>query len=84
MTREPHALGSQSVKVGSGNLLLSVAAQLAPAEVIREDEHHVEGRRPGGRCGGGTLRQPWERQNREQSQSPEPERCGNVEISPHR
>ena len=44
MPGEPHAFGSQPVDVGRAQPLLPITPQLAPSEVIRQDEDNV-GRR---------------------------------------
>ena len=43
--RQPDGVGGQPVDVGSGNLLLAVAADLSPAQIVGHDQHDIEPRR---------------------------------------
>ena len=84
VTGEAHALRSQSVEMGRRDLLLTVAAQLGPTEVVGEHEHHIEGLSLGGGFCGGGVRQQEDRQDCEGLQPFEPEGRGGAEVSPHR
>jgi hypothetical protein len=44
MLREPHPLASQAIDMRRANLRLPVATQIAVAQVIGDDEHHIRPR----------------------------------------
>ena len=43
--REPHPLRREPIDIRRGDLLLPIAAQLAPAKIVGQDEDDVEFRR---------------------------------------
>ena len=71
---EAHALRGQPVEVGCWDLLLAIATQLPPTEVVGKDEDHVEGplvrADPGRLCPRGSgFQQPEDRQGCEKPQA---------------